>query len=226
MDSPDSDRLQLFNTLEIFPKINRWLTPCHRLLKHHVLDEIRKDPQRSWRLIDLGAGGGDMARWLIDRTRVCGIQLTITCLDHDPRVVDYAREKCDSHPEIEIRHADVGSIFNTKETWDFAFANHFLHHLSDIEILSLLKSMVPRTRVRFIFSDIHRTWFNYFGYSSLLPLRATNSFVWHDGRLSIRRGFTREDWRRLIHESGVQDSVVVQKCLPGHLVMIGRGCQA
>ncbi|TWT94562.1 hypothetical protein Pla52n_53830 [Stieleria varia] len=222
MDSRDSDVGQLFNTLGLFPTINRWLTPCHRLINHYILSAMKSDRHRRWTLLDIGAGGGDLARWLSDRCHRLGIHLDVTCLDHDPRVIEFARQKCDSYANIEVRHAKAQSLHGTDEQWDFVFANHFLHHLHDEELSPVLSKIARVTKHRFVLSDIHRTGLTYLAFSSLLPLRWTRSFVYHDGRTSIRRAFTVAECHQMLAAAGMNGSVKVRRYLPGHLAMIGN----
>ena len=126
MDSLDSDRVQLVNTLKQFRAINRWLTPCHRLIKQHFLTPMKAEPNRVWSLLDLGAGGGDLPIWLIQRCEEQSIRIEITCMDYDPRVVEFLRAKCRDYPNISIMQADAIELASTGRTWDFVFANHFL----------------------------------------------------------------------------------------------------
>lgn len=222
MDLHESDSHQLINTLKVFPWINRLLTPCHRLLRRYVLREMSLRPNRSWSLLDLGAGGCDLARWLTARSRNLGIELQVTCIDHDPRVVEYARGRCAGYNNIEIRNQNAATLGKTEERWDFVFSNHFLHHLPDDEVVGVLAAVAKVARCRAVMSDIHRTRLNYWAYSSLLPLRLTNSFAWHDGRTSIRKAFTVRDCELFLAKAGVASSSRVQVLQPGHLAVISE----
>ena len=67
MDPPDGPVAALEATLRRFELTNRLLTRYRYLLQRYILDDMRRDPLREYRLTDLGAGGGDIARWLIRR---------------------------------------------------------------------------------------------------------------------------------------------------------------
>lgn len=221
MDSLDSDPVGLANTLEQFRAINRWLTPCQRLLRRYFLDAMKQDRQRAWTLLDVGSGGGDLAIWLVGRCRKLGISIDITGVDHDPRVVAFATRKCSAFSNITIRDADARELRSSGETWDFVFCNHFLHHLADDDIVDMLATIHEVASTRFVLSDIYRSHVTYLAYSMLFPLRMTNSFAWHDGRLSIRKGFTIADCRTFVEAAGIADTTSIHRLLPGHLAIVG-----
>ena len=66
MDLPDSDPARLEATLRQFSWINRLLTGARRLLERTVLEDIRRRPGPCT-LLDVGAGGADLALWLARR---------------------------------------------------------------------------------------------------------------------------------------------------------------
>jgi 2-polyprenyl-3-methyl-5-hydroxy-6-metoxy-1,4-benzoquinol methylase len=222
MDCPESSERLLTNTLKQFQLINRLLTPCHRLLSRHVLGRMRSDPQRAWTMLDVGSGGCDLPMWLIDRCRREGIRLTITCMDHDARVVQFAQRRLTRYPEIVSVHGDALALAETPPaTWDFIFSNHFLHHLSTTQVRHCLQHVVRACREQCIMSDLVRSRFSYAIYSGVAKLLLRNSFAYDDGRLSIRKGFTKREALQLVGEHPSLESMRVQTMFPGHLVFLG-----
>jgi len=222
MDSLDSDQERLFKTLQQFRLINRLLTPCHRLITRHFLSPMRSEPERTWTLLDIGSGGGDLVLWITRRCQALGLKIQVTCMDHDPRVIEFLQRRCDAVPNIDVVHADATDLHHLSSSrWDFVFANHFLHHLCDEELVPLLAAIDQAARVRYVLSDLCRSRFSYLAYSSLLPLRWTNSFAWHDGRISIRKAFTLRDGKTFLRAAGLREKASVQRFFPGHLAIIG-----
>jgi SAM-dependent methyltransferase len=221
MDSFDGDQVQLVNTLRQFRAINRWLTPCHRLINHHFLSVMKTEPNRRWTFLDLGAGGGDLPIWLVQRCNSLGIEIEITCVDYDPRVIDFLRQRCRRFPNISLLQLDAVELISTEQTWDFAFANHFLHHLPDDVLVTILRAIDHVTSRKYVLSDLVRSRLSYLAYSALLPLRMTNSFAWHDGRISIRKAFTVDDGNAFILAAGLNTKATVTRFFPGHLAIVG-----
>jgi 2-polyprenyl-3-methyl-5-hydroxy-6-metoxy-1,4-benzoquinol methylase len=221
MDSLESDQVQLINTLKQFHAINRWLTPCHRLMKRHFLSVMKRDRQRRWSLLDVGSGGGDLPIWIVQQCRKFGIQLDVTCMDYDPRAIDFLKQKCSPFANISVVHADARDLSASEKTWDFVFANHFLHHLSDDDLISVLAAIDRVTTTTYVLSDLYRSRPSYLAYSALLPLLVTNSFTWYDGRISIRKAFTLSDANGFIKAAGLKGKASVRRFFPGHLAMVG-----
>ncbi len=228
MDCPDSSISLLHNTLRQFRWINRLLTPCHRLLRRHLLRRMRADRHRAWTMLDIGSGGCDLPIWLIDRCREERISLTITCIDHDIRVVEYARQRLVNYPEIVLRHGDALTLAETPPgSWDFIFSNHFLHHLTTPEVIRCLREVVRASREQCIMSDLVRSRLSYSLYTVSAKLLLRNSFAFDDGRLSIRRSLTKREARGLLADDPELKSLRVETIFPGHLVFLRRSplCQ-
>jgi len=222
MDCPESSEHLLRNTLRQFWWINLFLTPCHRLLRHHVLKRMRTDPTRAWTMLDVGSGGCDLPMWLIDRCRREGIRLMITCLDHDARVVQFAKQRLARYPEITTLQGDALTLADTPPAaWDFVFSNHFLHHLSTPQVRHCLQQVVHACREQCIMSDLVRSRLSYVLYTAVAKLLLRNSFAYDDGRLSIRKGFTKREALQLVADHPSLKALRVHAVFPGHLVFLG-----
>ncbi|MFM9059880.1 MAG: methyltransferase domain-containing protein [Planctomycetaceae bacterium] len=223
MDRPDSPARLLGNTLRQFRWINRTLTPCHRLLRRHVLRRMRVDRNRAWTMLDIGSGGCDLPLWLVERCRRERIALTVTCIDHDPRVVEFARRRLVDHPEITLAHGDALSLTEIAPgSWDFIFSNHVLHHLSTPQIGNLLRQVVRACRVQCIMSDLVRSRLSYWFYTAAAGAFLQDSFAYDDGRLSIRKSLTTEEALLLVAGDPLLANLQVRSMFPGHLVFLSR----
>jgi len=221
MDRPDSSVQLLGNTLRQFHWINRVLTPCRRLLRRHVLQRMRAEPRRAWTMLDIGSGGCDLPIWLVERCRRERLALTITCMDHDARVIEFARRRLVNYPEIMLLHGDALTLAETPPaSWDFIFSNHFLHHLSSPQISHCLRQVVRACREQCIISDLVRSRLSYCLYTAGAKVLLRNSFAFDDGRLSIRRSLTKREALRLVAEDPVLRSLRVRTIFPGHLVFL------
>ncbi len=188
MDEPSSDPRKLARTLRQFRLINLFLGHPRSLLRNRFLRRMRQQPGRVYRLLDVGAGGCDLDRWLVRRCRREGLRLRITCLDHDPRVVAFARRACRGYPEIRVMEGSSRDLPRGPR-YDFIFAYHFLHHLPDGEILPTLRLIEERSRLGYLLIDLHRSRLAWLGYSLLARVFLHRSFALEDGRLSICKSF-------------------------------------
>lgn len=221
MDRPDSSAELLANTLRQFRWINRTLTPCHRLLRRHVLRRMRAERGRAWTMLDIGAGGCDLPIWLVDLCRRERIALSITCIDNDPRVLEFARRRIVDWPEITLVPGDALALEKIAPgSWDFIFSNHVLHHLTTPQIQHCLRGVVRACREQCIMSDLVRSRLSYWLYSAAAAVFFRRSFAYDDGRLSIRKSLTKQEAMALVASDPALESLRVRSTFPGHLAFL------
>ena len=213
MDRPDCDPDKLNRTLGQFHHINRLFSRTRSLLKHTVLADMQ--PGQSYHLVDLGAGACDIPVRLLTTARRQGLDLRITAVDADPRVVQYAIQQHQKVPGLHIRHANALNL-DALAPFDYLFANHFLHHLPDANIVQVLADAHRLCHRGFVFSDLRRSPWSYLGFSIAARI-FRHSFARTDGLLSIRKGFQPADFKT------TTPPLTVRTRLPGRIQLLG-GC--
>ncbi len=225
MDRPDSSEETLFRTLDQFDRVNRLFSRYRTLLTRHVMTDMARQPARSRHLLDLGAGGCDIGRWLIRRCRGRGFSLKITAMENDPRVARYARTACEAYPEIEVVEQDVRAALPLTGV-DYVFANHLLHHLPDRACIDLIRRLDQAAPRLYLLSDMIRSPWAYVGFLlSAAPL-FRNSFVLPDGLASIRRSFTLREAGDLVQAANPVQPVTLHHVAPCRFAIVGtrEGC--
>ena len=195
MDLPDSDPARLEATLRQFSWINRLLTGARRLLERTVLEDIRRRPGPCT-LLDVGAGGADLALWL-------------------------ARRRCAGVERIRVRLGSAAEL-ERLDGFDYVFANHFLHHLQDAQVAPTVAAMLGRARRLLVITDLLRSPASYFWYALFAGVFLHGSFAAYDGLLSIRRGFLPEELSALLACAAPEGRLEVRREPPGRVVVIGR----
>jgi len=219
MDLADADLEQLLRTIRQFKRINRLVSASRRLMREHFFPLMEREPQRTYTLLDVGAGGCDIAVWAAAESRRRGLKLKITALDNDARIFPLARRAIRNHPEIRILEGSALELYSLGE-FDFVFSNHFLHHLAWDEIRSFLEQVIARTRLAFVMNDLKRSPWAYLGGTFLIGLLAPRSFAFQDGRLSIRRGFLAGEFRDFLAENFPGIPVRVRETFPARIVLV------
>ncbi len=220
MDRPDAPEDRLFRTLDQFGVVNRFFTRYRDVLARTVLRDMRRAPDRDWRLADLGAGGCDIPRWLVRCCRREGLRLTVAAVERDPRILRYAAAANQGYPEIELVAADALD----PAAWgrpDFIFANHLLHHLPDEACVELLRRIEAQAPARYVLSDIARSRWAAAPYALIVGAFFRGGFLLEDGLASIRRGFTRADLHLLIARAGLRDEPRLQYRFPFRWIIVG-----
>lgn len=217
MDDLSSDERLLFRTLEQFGRINPLLTPNRALLRRYVVREMEPGVPRT--LVDIGAGGGDIARWLVDTARARGLQLSVTCIDPDPRVARYCEKACADYPEIETRAIGFEEL---DESFDFVFCNHVVHHFTEEQALEFFDRTWEIARRLLIVSDLRRVAWATHGFRVIATFAFRDSFARDDGIVSIRRAFRTGELRPIVAESRWGDLAVVHSRVPARLLVLAR----
>jgi 2-polyprenyl-3-methyl-5-hydroxy-6-metoxy-1,4-benzoquinol methylase len=227
MDRVDADPELLLRTVSQFRWINALFSSSRRLLRRHVFSIMEQNPTRTYSLLDVGAGGCDIAQWITLEARRRHLKIKITALDNDPRILPLAYETVQNFPEIQIVEGNALDL-SSLGTFDFIFSNHFLHHLSWEEIRLFLRSALAQTQLAFVMNDLKRSRAAYLGATLSLGLLTHRSFAFYDGRLSIRRGFLPDELRAFVQMHFPDAPIQVIETAPSRVVLVshvnGRGC--
>lgn len=102
LDREDSDPVWTDNTYRQFPVVNRWIARWPTLYRLYIRPLL--DSRTPTRLLDVGCGGGDVARALARWAERDGLRLEVTGIDPDPRAPAFARRE-GARGEATIREA-------------------------------------------------------------------------------------------------------------------------
>lgn len=194
MDDPACDLGQLRRTYAVFPLVNGLVAGWRRAYRERIRPLLSAD--RTTTLLDLGSGGGDLARSLARRARRDGLRLAVTAVDPDRRAHDFASVR--PADGVTYRCASSGDLVEAGEQFDVVVSNHVLHHLDDASRAAVLADSRALARRLVLHSDIRRSRGAYAGYwVGTLPLART-SFVRVDGLRSIRRSWTDAELARAL----------------------------
>jgi 2-polyprenyl-3-methyl-5-hydroxy-6-metoxy-1,4-benzoquinol methylase len=223
MDRPDADLKQLLRTIRQFNLINLVFSASRRLLREHVFSLMERDSERVYTLLDVGAGGCDIAVWAAHEARRRGLKLNITALDFDTRIHALASQAIRDYPEIRLVTGNALDL-SQWEPFDFVFSNHFMHHLKWNEINTLLQQILAKTRIAFVMNDLARSSLAYVCCTVFIGLLTRGSFAFSDGRLSIRRAFTPVELQDFLAENFPDKKISVLTAFPERVVLIHRVC--
>jgi 2-polyprenyl-3-methyl-5-hydroxy-6-metoxy-1,4-benzoquinol methylase len=220
MDLPDSSEKKLINTLRQLSLLNILFTRSRWLIEKYILSDMLQSPDKTYEFLDLGAGGCDIAIWLLQRCRLLGIDIRITCLDYDPRIVKYARIKCRAYPEIRVIESSVAEL-EKLAPYDYVFANHLLHHLPSEQLPLLISALVRQTKNIFLLNDIRRSYWAYAGFALFAGIFMHKSFAFDDGLLSIRKGISPQEMREAVSVCG-NKNIIIGTIAPARVFVLGQ----
>jgi len=193
MDDPAVDRGGLDASLRFIRAVNRRLGGTRAALGHLKRWLAGRPPGEVVRIVDLGTGSADIplaiVRWARDRGR----RVRVTAIDAHRTTLELAREHVGGDPDIELVRADALRLMDRFRPgeFDYAHAGMFLHHLDDIEVMTVLRVMDRLTTRGLIWNDLLRGPVEAVGVR-LLTLGAP-AMARHDGIVSVAAGFKRHE---------------------------------
>jgi len=205
--------------LRSLEQVNRWLLGYRPTLAW--LEHLPRGLHEPVHIVDVGSGGGDLLRRIAGWARRRGIAVQLTGIDLNPYAARAAVESTPKELSISWVTGDA-LVYRPDEPIDIVVSSLMAHHLEDEEIIALMRWMEATARIGWFINDLERSE------------RASRMFGWaaqvapppppvrHDGPVSFRRAFQKEDWVRLLAAAGVpREAVTVKHWRPGRLC-VGR----
>ncbi len=198
MDDPEAPGFD--EALDGLALINRLSLAARPVLRFLDLVAARH-PGRVLRVLDVGAGGGDMLVRIAAWGRARGVAVELTGLDLSPWAARHAAAK-----GVPARWI-TADLFDVEEQYDVVLCSLFAHHLDDATLVRFLQWLEVRARLGWLISDLHRHWLPWgFVWAAVRVLRLDPMCV-HDSTVSIARGFTRADWQAALAAAGVDAGI-------------------
>ena len=219
MDDSECDPEKLRNTYAQFGAVNALVSGWDKVYRRFILPFAAT--RSHTHLLDVGSGGGDIPRRVAKWAARDRINLTITAIDPDERAISYARSQ--PHPEnVTFRCVSTTDLLRTGETFDLVTSNHLLHHLSAEEVQTICRESAKLSRGPVVHKDLERADFAYAGFAALALPFFHRSFIAHDGLISIRRSFTRDELQEVVQGTETQ-GWRAERTFPFHLLLIRDG---
>jgi ubiquinone/menaquinone biosynthesis C-methylase UbiE len=223
-----SDKLEFIDTGDYTPeeyagclaelrRVNRWLGD-ETALKNSLLREIESENLREFSVLDVGAGSGEMLRFIAGfarqqkrKTKLCGLDF------NQFSAVSIREESKDFSEILAVRGNALNLPFGDK-AFDYVICSLFTHHLKNEMIVEALRERRRVARRKIFVIDLHRHWLAYYSYITIGKIFLHNRLVRHDGALSILRSFKPEELKDLARKAELENAVV-KRHFPFRLVL-------
>jgi SAM-dependent methyltransferase len=156
-------------------------------------------------VIDIGCGSGlfllHLSQYFPD--------MSMIGLDISPAAIAFAKAqrkqwfKKNSQLNVDFQLQSSDSLTLPANSVDIIITTLVCHHLDDETLVTFLQQTLYTARLAVIINDLHRHIIAYWFYKIVSPLYTRNRLINHDGLLSIKRGFTRIELKRLLKKAGI-----------------------
>lgn len=192
MDGPNIKRKTLKKALSDIDKVNRWLGG-HKGTLSGVQKLLQLYPQKKYSVLDLGSGNGELLKILARSFRKKDIKATLTGWEINPVSISIAENRSAVYPEITYVLADILDLKKENVTYDIIICSLTLHHFNDDEVLQIVSNMQRVAKLGIVINDLHRSRVALGAFSIISPLMMKTKLARHDGKISIKRGFKKEE---------------------------------
>jgi len=154
-------------------------------------------PGDRFTVLDVGAASGDSARFIQELYPAA----CVTSLDNNSVNLEAAPP-----PKL---IADAFEIPFAPGSFDFVTASLFLHHFSNEQIISLLRNFHEVARRGILISDLERRLLPYLFLKLSKPFLGWKRITVHDGLISVRAAFRKDELAGLARAAGIANLEVV-----------------
>jgi len=199
--------------------VNRYLGDA-RALRRSVLAEIERAGLRTFSLLDVGAGSGELLRTAARWAKASGRAGSFVGLEINARSALAIKEE--SQPlSIEAVRGDALRLPFGDASFDYVMCSLMMHHFVDEEVVRVLEEMSRVARRGIFVIDLHRHPIAYYLYTTVGKIFLHNRLLREDGALSILRSFRPVELKRLAEHAEL-GGIAVERRFPFRLVLSAK----
>jgi SAM-dependent methyltransferase len=201
MDAPDVDPALLANCLDHLARLTA-MTGVRRRIASAVAGVHPE--ATSLRVVDVGAGGGDVVRYLLRRfdERVA----LAVCVEPHRATADCLSGRSAGEPRVRVLRGDALGLPLPDASVDIAMMNMALHHVPPSRQRRALSELARVARRHVLVTDLAANTLNRIGARLLCAtLWRGNPIMRADAPVSVERGFTKAGLAKLARAAGLRD---------------------
>jgi ubiquinone/menaquinone biosynthesis C-methylase UbiE len=175
---------------------------------------------RPLRVIDVGGGTAAFAVRVVRWARRSGRDLRVVVVDRDPTSLRLARAAVAAYPEIVLVCGDAAALPCRERAVDIVTSALTLHHLEPAQAAAGLREMTAAARIGVVVNDLLRRRLSLGLVWLVTRLLGCHPISRHDGPLSVRRSYSRDELRELAETAGARRLTIREYPVLGRLVAV------
>ena len=191
-------------TLGDIDRLNAWFGG-HALTRHQIDRLTAGVPHdRAVSVADVGGGTAAFAVGLAAWARRHGRPIRIVVVERDPATLALARPVVAAYPEVLLVQGDAAALPFRAHTVDIVASSLTLHHLEPEQAVKGLREMTAAARIAVVVNDLLRKRLSLGLVWLVTRLLRCHPISRHDGPLSVRRSYSRDELRALAERAGAR----------------------
>lgn len=211
MDQPGLCPALHQRALDGLSRINRLSRSADTIWKS-VRKIVATDPNRSWRILDVASGGGDIPTAIAARARASRLPIMVHGVDVSPFAVDYAQKRAAKLGLTDVQFTRLDALTSPlPDDYDIITCSLFLHHLDEITAEVFLRKLAFAARQAVLINDLRRThighalaWFS-------CRIVTRSRIVRIDGPMSSRAAYTMDEVTHMAARSGLNGARISRR---------------
>lgn len=203
LDAETIERAELERNLRDIRRINA-LLGWTAFTSRAIIAWTRREPQRTWTLLDVASGSADIPIAIARAAERAGVAVEVTATDRSPLITAIARERSASLPTMRVETQDALALPYATGSFDIALCTLALHHFEPDAARALFASLARVGRRVFVY-DVVRSPLAYAGVVALTRIAGMSPMTRHDGPASVRRAYSLEETRALAADAGLRN---------------------
>jgi 2-polyprenyl-3-methyl-5-hydroxy-6-metoxy-1,4-benzoquinol methylase len=187
-------------------------------LKQLLVDKEFKS-NNSLLVCEIGCGGGDNLNAIYNSLKI-KLPIQMIGVDIKGACLLSAKKKYPLLPANWIENSYEKTTFQQQP--DIIFSSLFCHHFSDEALVYQLKWMYENATIGFFINDLHRHPLAYYSIKWLTKLFSKSYLVKNDAPLSVKRGFTKQEWQLLLQKACISDYSIQWKWAFRYLIIVHK----
>ena len=171
-------------------------------------------------VIDVGGGTAAFAMRVTRWARRAGRRVRVIVVDRDPTTLRLARAAVVAYPEIVLIRADAAALPCRPRGADIVTSALTLHHLEPAQAAAGLREMTSAARIAVVVNDLIRRRLSLGLVWLATRLLGCHPISRHDGPLSVRRSYSREELTALAEKAGARRLTIREYPVLGRLLAV------
>jgi ubiquinone/menaquinone biosynthesis C-methylase UbiE len=204
MDRPSNDPVLLRQDLINLRRINKYFGGITAVRSNLLSLLAGTEPAGEISILDIATGSADHPIEIVRMMRSHGQKVRITAIDKNPQILEIAKERVQSFPEIDIAFGDALALTYEDKSFDIVLCSLAIHHFSTEDAVGILRAMNRLSRLGFILNDLNRSTIAAWTVWLYTHLTSRNPLTLNDSYISVLRAFIPDELSVMSRKAGIQ----------------------